>query len=89
MSLRQNAFIAILLIALTEIIGDWSPLPAGGRLWCLPAALLLLGLAYERLVVQRCRLELRVASSSPHFITSEIRVAAVPARRSVHRRIRA
>lgn len=60
MSFRQNAFIAILLVALTEIIGDWSSLPAGGRLWCLPAALLLLGLAYERLAVQRCGLELKV-----------------------------
>jgi uncharacterized protein (DUF58 family) len=52
-SLRQNALILILLTGLLAIVGDWSATAPLGRWWRLPAALLLLGLAYEGVVVAR------------------------------------
>ena len=60
MSLRQNALILILLTGLFGIVETWSA-PAGmGRLWALPAALLLLGLAYEAAMLHRCVVELEL-----------------------------
>ena len=53
MSLRQNALILILLTGLFGIVGTWSEPAEMGRLWALPAALLLLGLAYEAAMVSR------------------------------------
>ena len=47
MSLRQNALILILLTVLFGIVEIWSAPVQMGHLWALPAALLLLGLAYE------------------------------------------
>jgi uncharacterized protein (DUF58 family) len=59
-SLRQNALILILLTGLFGIVETWSA-PAGmGRLWALPAALLLLGLAYEAAMLHRCVVELEL-----------------------------
>ncbi|MGB6451450.1 MAG: DUF58 domain-containing protein, partial [Steroidobacteraceae bacterium] len=56
MSLRRNALILILLIALLAILGQWNPDLA--RWWCMPCALLLLGLAYEGAALGRCALQL-------------------------------
>jgi uncharacterized protein (DUF58 family) len=53
-SLRQNALILILLTGLFGIVGTWSEPAEMGRLWALPAALLLLGLAYEAAMLGRC-----------------------------------
>ena len=53
-SLRLNACVLILAAAALAIIGDWEPTLAG--LWRLPAALLLLGLAYESWIVSRAHL---------------------------------
>ena len=60
MGLRQNALILLLLTAIIAIAGDWSGQSQLARLWCAPAGLLLLGLAYERWIVVRAspRLEL-------------------------------
>ena len=60
MSLRQNALILILLTGLFGIVGTWSEPPEIGRLWALPAALLLLGLAYEAAMLSRCVVELEL-----------------------------
>ena len=60
MSLRQNALLLILLTGLLGIAGVWSPSPELGRLWALPAALLLSGLAYEAAMLGRCKVELDV-----------------------------
>jgi uncharacterized protein (DUF58 family) len=62
MGLRQNALLLLLLTGLIAIAGDWSGQPALARYWCLPAGLLLLGLAYEAWIVGRAapRLELRL-----------------------------
>jgi uncharacterized protein (DUF58 family) len=62
MGLQQNALILLLLTGLIAIAGDWSGQPELARYWCLPAGLLLLGLAYEAWIVDRAalRLELRL-----------------------------
>jgi uncharacterized protein (DUF58 family) len=60
MSLRQNALILILLTGLFGIVEIWSAPPDMGRLWALPAALLLLGLAYEAAMLNRCVVELEL-----------------------------
>jgi uncharacterized protein (DUF58 family) len=61
MSLRRNALLLILIAGLLAILGEWSPGLA--RWWCLPAGLLLLGLAYEAAALGRIRLELRIAAA--------------------------
>ena len=60
MSLRRNALLLILVAGLLAILGEWSV--AFARWWCLPAAALLLGLAYEASVLGRTRLELRLVT---------------------------
>src|SRR6202163_964317 len=62
MGLRQNALLLLLLTGLIAIAGDWSGQAELARYWCLPAGLLLLGLAYEAWIVSRAapRLALRV-----------------------------
>ena len=60
MSLRQNALILILLTGLFGIAGAWSAPAEMGHLWALPAALLLLGLAYEAAMASRCVVELEL-----------------------------
>jgi uncharacterized protein (DUF58 family) len=50
-SLRLNSCVLIIAAALLAIMGDWQQPLAG--LWRLPAALLLLGLAYESWVVSK------------------------------------
>jgi len=59
-SLRQNALILILLTGLFGIVGAWSAPAEMGHLWALPAALLLLGLAYEAALASRCVVELEL-----------------------------
>jgi uncharacterized protein (DUF58 family) len=60
MSLRQNALLLILLTGLFGIMGLWSASPELGRLWALPAALLLAGLAYEATLLSRWVVELEL-----------------------------
>ena len=60
MSLERNALLVILLTGLLAILGEWSPELA--RWWCLPAALLLLGLAYEATVLGRCAVQARLVA---------------------------
>jgi len=52
-SLRRNALLLILLVAAIAIVGDWSSDFRLGGWWQFPAALLLLGLAYESQVLAR------------------------------------
>lgn len=53
MHLRRNGFVFAVLTALAAILGAWSGDPGLERLWLLPLALLLLGLAYERWTLMR------------------------------------
>jgi uncharacterized protein (DUF58 family) len=62
MSLRASALVLILLSGLLAILGEWSTSGELARAWCLPAALLLLGLAYEAAVLARDRLQLELHS---------------------------
>ncbi|HEX3397254.1 MAG TPA: DUF58 domain-containing protein [Steroidobacteraceae bacterium] len=55
-SLRGNAFLLVLAAAAAAIAGDWSGDASLAGLWRFPAALLLLGLAYESWIVSRSRL---------------------------------
>lgn len=60
MSLRQNALLLILLTGILAIVGIWSASPELRHWWALPAALLLSGLAYEAMVLNRCVVELEL-----------------------------
>jgi uncharacterized protein (DUF58 family) len=51
--LRGNALLLLVLTALIAIIGEWSQDAALSGLWRIPAAFLLLGLAYESWIVSR------------------------------------
>ncbi len=55
-SLRGNAFLLVLLTVAAAIAGDWSGDSSLAGVWRFPAALLLLGLAYESWLVSRSRL---------------------------------
>ena len=56
MSLRINSLLIVLFTAAMAALGDWSAQPALTGLWLLPAALLLLGLAYESWTASRAGL---------------------------------
>jgi len=55
-SLRGNAFLLVLLTVAAAIASDWSGDSSLAGVWRFPAALLLLGLAYESLLVSHSRL---------------------------------
>jgi uncharacterized protein (DUF58 family) len=54
-SLRSNAFLLVLFTVAAAICGNWSGDSSLTGVWRFPAALLLLGLAYESWVVSRSR----------------------------------
>jgi uncharacterized protein (DUF58 family) len=56
-SLTQRSFVLVALTVLLAVIGLWSPDAALRRVWLLPAALLMLGLAIEGLRQRRMRIE--------------------------------
>ncbi|WP_129775685.1 DUF58 domain-containing protein [Peristeroidobacter soli] len=60
MHLRLNGLVFAVLTALVAILGMWSGAADLQRLWLLPLALLLLGLAYEGLMVTRARTNVTV-----------------------------
>jgi uncharacterized protein (DUF58 family) len=53
MSLRPNALLLVLLTAVIAVVGYWSRDGALVGLWLFPAALLMLGLAYESWIISR------------------------------------
>jgi uncharacterized protein (DUF58 family) len=55
-SLRKHALLLILATAVIAILGEWNRDVGAAGLWRLPAALLLLGLAYESWIVSKSRL---------------------------------
>jgi uncharacterized protein (DUF58 family) len=84
-SLKRNALLLILLTGLLAILGEWSPVLS--RAWCLPAALLLLGLAYERVTVGRYGVDVRLLAperwllgrvSEMRYVLEQNRRANVP-----------
>jgi uncharacterized protein (DUF58 family) len=68
MSLRRNALLLVLSMTVIAIMGSWSADSALAGLWRLPAALLLLGLAYESWVVSRSGLHVDVEPPENFFL---------------------
>ncbi len=67
MGLRVNALILVLLMVLLAIAGIWSD--AGfPRLWCAPAGLLLVGLAYEAWQLGRAQLTCELRSPRQWYL---------------------
>jgi uncharacterized protein (DUF58 family) len=54
-SLQRNAVLLVSAAVTLAIVGDWNGAGIFSGLWCLPAAILLLGLAYESWSVARSR----------------------------------
>jgi uncharacterized protein (DUF58 family) len=74
MSLRSHSLLLVLLTALIAVLGDWSAEPVLARLWLLPAALLLAGLAYESWVASRSGLTLDIDPAERFFLGRGSRV---------------
>jgi len=68
MNLRRNALLLALLTALLAVLGDWSGDSLLGKLWRLPAGLLLLGLAYESFIASRARVAVVVEAASQWYL---------------------
>lgn len=64
MSLRARALLLALATVLLAILGDWSGQLWLARLWRLPAAVLLAGLAYEAWRSARTRLQLEIRTAA-------------------------
>jgi uncharacterized protein (DUF58 family) len=67
-SLRLNAFVLIVLTAAVAVVGDWSHDQSFAGLWRLPAAVLLLGLAYESWIVSQSRLAFELKAPGHLFL---------------------
>lgn len=68
MHLAQRAYVLLLLTAIVAIAGLWSDRAGLTELWCLPAALLLIGLAVEGWRLQRNRLRVDIETPSRAFL---------------------
>lgn len=68
MHLAQRAYALLVLTAVLAITGLWSSDPAFVGLWRIPAALLLLGLAWESFAVRRARLAADVETAPRAFL---------------------
>ena len=64
MHLRLHGFVFAVLTVLVAILGAWSGEADLQRLWLLPLALLLLGLAYEGMMVTRARANVTIDASA-------------------------
>ena len=64
MHLAQRAYVLIVLTAAVAIAGIWSHDPALSRWWHLPAALVLIGVAFEAFRVRRSAIGFDVESPS-------------------------
>jgi uncharacterized protein (DUF58 family) len=67
-SLRGSAFLLVLLTIAVAIASDWSGEPGLAGVWRFPAALLLLGLAYESWLVSRLGLALELQAPEHLFL---------------------
>jgi uncharacterized protein (DUF58 family) len=77
LSLRRNALLLTLLAAVTAVVGDWSADPALAGLWRLPAALLLLGLAYESWIISKTGLSFDIEPPERLFLGRDCTVRFV------------
>jgi uncharacterized protein (DUF58 family) len=68
MSLRINSLLLVLLTAVIAVLGDWGAERVLSGVWRVPAALLLLGLAYESWLVSRIGVTFHVEPSDRFFL---------------------
>ncbi len=68
MHLAQRAYVLLVLTAIIAIAGLWSDRPGLTELWCIPAALLLIGLAVEGWRLQRNTLGIGIETPSRAFL---------------------
>jgi uncharacterized protein (DUF58 family) len=66
--LARRSYLLVMLTAVIAIAGIWSSDRSLARLWHVPAALLLLGLAAEGLVVRRLKPVTRLDTATPAFL---------------------
>jgi uncharacterized protein (DUF58 family) len=67
-SLRANAFLLVLVTLAAAIAGDWSGDSSLAGVWRFPAALLLLGLAYESWLVSRSKVVFKLETPEPLYL---------------------
>jgi uncharacterized protein (DUF58 family) len=67
-SLRANAFLLVLVTLAAAIAGDWSGDSSLAGVWRFPAALLLLGLAYESLLVSRSKVAFKLETPEQLYL---------------------
>jgi uncharacterized protein (DUF58 family) len=68
MSLRPNALLLVLLTAVIAVVSYWSSNVALAGLWLFPAALFMLGLAYESWMVSRSGLSCEIEPPERFFL---------------------
>ena len=68
MHLAQRAYVLILLTAVLAIAGIWSSQSEYAQLWKIPAALLLLGLALESLLIRRMPVDAGIDTAARAFL---------------------
>ncbi len=68
MHLAQRAYVLSMLTAVLAITGIWSSDPALTDLWRIPAALLLLGIAYEGIFVRRTVMTAEIETAERAFL---------------------
>jgi uncharacterized protein (DUF58 family) len=71
MHLGQRAYALLVLTALLAVAGTWSSDPAFATLWYVPAAVWLLGLVYESIVVSRAKIIAGVETAPRAFLGRE------------------
>jgi uncharacterized protein (DUF58 family) len=79
MSLRINSLLLAVLTAVIAVLGDWSGQPDLAGLWLLPAALLLLGLAYESWFVSHRAVSLQIEPPQRFLLGRSSRVRFIVA----------
>ncbi|MBV9912923.1 MAG: hypothetical protein JOZ93_10100, partial [Sinobacteraceae bacterium] len=68
MHLAQRAYVLLVLTAIVAIAGLWSDRAGMTELWCIPAAMLLIGLAVEGWRLQRSALAVDIETPSRAFL---------------------
>jgi len=77
MHLARRSYLLVVLTAVIAIAGIWSSDPQLARLWRVPAALLLLGLAAEGVSVRRLLPQVRLERAAPAFLGRALPAAAL------------
>ncbi|MBV8403754.1 MAG: DUF58 domain-containing protein [Gammaproteobacteria bacterium] len=85
MHLAWRSYVVVMLTAVIAIAGIWSSDPTLARLWHVPAALLLLGLAVEGLAVRHLQPSARIDTATPAFLGRTQAAAVVLENRSRRR----